>query len=196
MFAGTAPASWLPFYCGCQEQVSAKLATLEPAIEKAGLRRFRFHDLRHTFGSLLIQGGALLTYVKEQMAHSSIQITVDTCGHLIPGAEIAWVDRLDSTTTPQPNATQAKPVENESEREDLEVTEKIWLPSISLPSNTFLENLDRARSLSQLIASIRNDLPRLEDSNRFAVSVIGKDAALLEKPSKHAAVNRHKVFER
>jgi len=45
---------------------------MEPALEKAGLHRFRFHDLRHTFGSLLIQDGAGLTYVKEQMGHSSI----------------------------------------------------------------------------------------------------------------------------
>jgi len=58
-----------------------------PALEKAGLRRFRLHDLRHTFGSLLIQDGASLTYVKEQMGHSSIQITVDTYGHLIPLAD-------------------------------------------------------------------------------------------------------------
>lgn len=48
-----------------------------PALEKAGLRKIRFHDLRHTFGSLLIQDGASLTYVKEQMGHSSIQVTVD-----------------------------------------------------------------------------------------------------------------------
>jgi integrase len=33
---------------------------MEPALEKAGLRRFRFHDLRHIFGSLLIRDGASL----------------------------------------------------------------------------------------------------------------------------------------
>ena len=63
---------------------------MEPALEKAGLRRFRFHDLRRTFGSLFIQDGASLPYVKDQMGHSSIQITVDTNEHLIPGADIAW----------------------------------------------------------------------------------------------------------
>ena len=39
---------------------------------------------------------------KEQMGHSSIQITVDTYGHLIPGADIAWVDRLDSVAAVTP----------------------------------------------------------------------------------------------
>jgi integrase len=57
-----------------------------PCIEHAGLRRLRFHDLRHTFGSLLIQDGASLAYVKDQMGHSSIQVTVDTYGHLVAGA--------------------------------------------------------------------------------------------------------------
>jgi len=80
-----------------------------PCLERAGLRRFRFHDLRHTFGSLLIQDGASLAYVKDQMGHSSIQVTVDTYGHLIPGADIAWVDRLDSKTTLRQDATPAQP---------------------------------------------------------------------------------------
>ena len=78
-----------------------------PCLDRAGLRRFRFHDLRHTFGSLLIRDGASLAYVKDQMGHSSIQVTVDRYGHLIPGADIAWVDRLDVKTTPQQNATPA-----------------------------------------------------------------------------------------
>jgi integrase len=79
-----------------------------PCLEHAGLRHFRFHDLRHTFGSLLIQDGASLAYVKDQMGHSSIQVTVDTYGHLIAGADIKWIDGLDRKTTPQPNATPAQ----------------------------------------------------------------------------------------
>jgi len=56
----------------------------KPVLTKAGLRKIRFHDLRHTFGSLLIQTGASLAYVRDQMGHSSIQVTVDIYGHLIP----------------------------------------------------------------------------------------------------------------
>ena len=75
---------------------------------KAGMRLIRFHDLRHTFASLLIQQGESLAYVKEQMGHKSIQITVDTYGHLVPGGNRAAVDRLDDEPT-QPNATPAQP---------------------------------------------------------------------------------------
>jgi integrase len=65
-------------------------------LQKAGLRRIRFHDLRHTFASLLIQNGEPLTYVKEQLGHSSIKITVDVYGHLVPGANRQAVNRLPS----------------------------------------------------------------------------------------------------
>ena len=64
----------------------------------------------------------------QQMGHSSIQITVDTYGHLIPGADIAWVDRLDSKTPPHQNAPEAHQVGNEAVAESAQVVEKIWLP--------------------------------------------------------------------
>jgi integrase len=93
-----------------------------PVLAKAGIRKIRLHDLRHTFGSLLIQTGASIVYVKEQMGHSSIQVTVDTYGHLIPGANISFVDQLDvvreqrASTTPQQSATQTQPrLERETE---------------------------------------------------------------------------------
>jgi integrase len=78
----------------------------KPSLAGAGLRRIRFHDLRHTFGSLLIQAGASLAYVRDQMGHSSIQVTVDVYGHLIPGANVSFVDKLDAATCPQQSATQ------------------------------------------------------------------------------------------
>jgi hypothetical protein len=39
--------------------------------------------------------GESLAYVRDQLGHSSIKITVDTYGHLVPGANKAAVDRLD-----------------------------------------------------------------------------------------------------
>jgi integrase len=61
----------------------------------AKLRRIRFHDLRHTFASLLIGQGERLAYIRDQLGHHSIQITVDTYGHLVPGGNHQAVDRLD-----------------------------------------------------------------------------------------------------
>ena len=64
-------------------------------VEAAGLRKIRIHDLRHTFASLLIQAGESLAYVKDQLGHHSIQVTVDIYGHLVPGGNKDAVDRLD-----------------------------------------------------------------------------------------------------
>jgi len=82
-------------------------------LKKAGIRHLRFHDLRHTFASLLLQQGESPVYVKEQMGHSSIQVTVDLYGHLIPGGNKQAVDRLDGVVENLPengqSATQTQP---------------------------------------------------------------------------------------
>jgi len=61
----------------------------------AGLPYACPHSLRHTYASLLIQQGESLAYVKAQLGHRSIQTTVDTYGHLVPGGNRAAADRLD-----------------------------------------------------------------------------------------------------
>jgi len=80
-------------------------------LAKAGLRKVRFHDLRHTFASRLLQNRESPVYVKEQMGHSSIKVTVDIYGHLVPGANRAAVNRLDDAdqvaTIRNPDATVA-----------------------------------------------------------------------------------------
>jgi integrase len=89
-------------------------------LKGAGVRQVRFHDLRLSFASLLLQNGESPVYVKDQMGHSSIQVTVDLYGHLIPGGNKQAVDRLDppapqpnSATSAQPAATFAGPVSSD-----------------------------------------------------------------------------------
>jgi len=62
-------------------------------------------QLRHPFSSLLIQHRESLAYVKEQLGHYSIQITVDTYGHLVPGGNRQAVDRLDDPQDTLPHAS-------------------------------------------------------------------------------------------
>ena len=64
-------------------------------LAKAGLPRIRLHDIRHTFASLLLQAGAPLHYVKEQLGHSTIATTVDLYGHCQPGINRSAINQLD-----------------------------------------------------------------------------------------------------
>ena len=79
-------------------------------LRKAGLRDMRFHDSRHTFASLLLSKGESPVYVKEQLGHSSIQMTVDIYGHLIPGSNRDAVNSLDENA---PFRTPSAPSKNE-----------------------------------------------------------------------------------
>ncbi len=54
---------------------SAVRRRVDRARERAGLRPLRFHDLRHTYGSLLVAGGIDLASVKSAMGHSRITTT-------------------------------------------------------------------------------------------------------------------------
>ena len=46
-----------------------------------------------------------MAYVRDQMGHHSIRITVDIYRHLVPGANKAAVDRLDDASVRNPHAT-------------------------------------------------------------------------------------------
>jgi integrase len=54
----------------------------DKAVKKAGLRKVHPHMLRHTYASLLIQNRQSLVYIKEQLGHHSINVTVDIYGEM------------------------------------------------------------------------------------------------------------------
>lgn len=54
---------------------NARRRAFEAACEAAGIEGVRFHDLRHTYASLLIAQGEDATYVSDQMGHSSPMVT-------------------------------------------------------------------------------------------------------------------------
>ena len=66
-------------------------------LKAAGLRHIRFHDLRHTCASLLINQGVTPKYIQRQLRHSSIDTTFDRYGHLFPETSRKAVEGLDNT---------------------------------------------------------------------------------------------------
>jgi integrase len=67
------------------------------AIKKAGLRKIRVHDLRHTYATLRITKGDNIADVSKQLGHHSVKFTMDIYYHWIPGGNKNEVDGLDDT---------------------------------------------------------------------------------------------------
>ena len=68
---------------------------------RAGLNGVRFHDLRHTFASLMLLGGVHPKIVSEMLGHSSGAFTLDTYSHVVPGLQEAAGKRLDEVLEPR-----------------------------------------------------------------------------------------------
>ncbi len=68
-----------------------------PTLRRSGLRRIRFHDLRHTYASLLIAQSENLKFIQQQLGHSSAQVTLDCYGHLMPQVQNGVGERLEKT---------------------------------------------------------------------------------------------------
>ncbi len=59
------------------------------------LPRVRFHDLRHTAATLLLQGGIHVKVVSELLGHASIGITLEVYGHVLPDMQESAADEMD-----------------------------------------------------------------------------------------------------
>lgn len=71
------------------------LRSFEPILKRAGLRRIKFHGLRHAHASLLLAAGVHPKVVQERLGHADISMTLNTYSHLLQGMDSTAVAALD-----------------------------------------------------------------------------------------------------
>jgi integrase len=98
---------------------------------EAGLPNIRFHDLRYTAVTLMLQQGIHPKVVQERLGHSDISMTLNTYSHVLPVMQDDAAEKLDDLLTPInvsdeiKNLVESKfwyvpPAENDSGRRRLE----------------------------------------------------------------------------
>ena len=63
-------------------------------LRRAGLKGIRFHDLRHTFATLMLEQGENPKVVQEILGHSQISLTLDTYSHVLLDIQKEAIGRL------------------------------------------------------------------------------------------------------
>lgn len=64
-------------------------------IKLLGYPKIRFHDLRHTHATMLLQQGINPKIVSERLGHSQISVTLDTYSHVLPNIQKEAVSKIE-----------------------------------------------------------------------------------------------------
>jgi integrase len=68
-----------------------------PLPKRAKLSAVRFHELRHTRATLLLENNINPKIVSETLGHSSVSITLDTYSHVLPDMQESTAIALEAT---------------------------------------------------------------------------------------------------
>jgi integrase len=118
---------------GCAIHPQAFTQMFQTHVRRAGLRRIRLHDLRHTHASLALQAGVPVTVVSERLGHHSPAFTVRQYAHALPGmqalAAAVLADVLEqhepgsdagkAAEAPTPRGRRPREIDNGSEYQQL-----------------------------------------------------------------------------
>jgi len=78
--------------------------------KRAGLKNVRFHDLRHTFASLMLLRGAKPKVISEALGHASVAFTMDVYSHIIEGMQSDAMALLDEVLPPAVSPKISSPI--------------------------------------------------------------------------------------
>ena len=74
----------------------------QAALKTAGLRRIRFHDLRHSCATLLLAQGVHPRVIMDILGHSQIAVTMNLYAHVIPAMQKEVAAQMDAILSPPP----------------------------------------------------------------------------------------------
>jgi integrase len=89
-----------PSRVGTPNSPSNFLKEFRALLEKAGLPNVRFHDLRHSAASIMLNHGVPALVVSKILGHSKPSTTLDIYGHLIPIMQEGVAQTMDELFTP------------------------------------------------------------------------------------------------
>ena len=69
-------------------------------LKQAGLPDIRFHDLRHTFATLMLGWGIHPKVVQERLGHAHISHTLGTYSHVLPSIQVETAEKMDELILP------------------------------------------------------------------------------------------------
>lgn len=81
---------------GDPTQARRVIEQFHEALRDAGLRRIRFHDLRHSCATLLLVQGVSPRVVMEVLGHSEIALTMNAYSHVVPELQRDAAQRMQA----------------------------------------------------------------------------------------------------
>lgn len=77
---------------------SKLLRRFKAALDAAGVRRVRFHDLRHTFGTRMAAAGVPMRSLQEWMGHRDFKTTLVYADYQPSAHEAEWAEKAFAGT--------------------------------------------------------------------------------------------------
>lgn len=88
-----------PSSVGTPQSPSNLLKEFKALLVEAGVKQIRFHDLRHTGASIMLNHGVPVLIVSKILGHSKASTTGDIYGHLLPNMQEGVVSLMDELFT-------------------------------------------------------------------------------------------------
>ena len=64
-------------------------------LKKLSLPDIRFHDLRHTAATLMLQQGVNAKIIQERLGHANVSLTLDVYSHVLPSMQANAAEKMD-----------------------------------------------------------------------------------------------------